>query len=138
MDRLVVVATSGDPATLAELAATCAAAVRAGTSVRVFFRDESIPSICKPSVARELAPGPVAAPEDLGLSDTSELGPESPVHAALDELSGSGDVRLFACSSSLYIWGVGGADLIPAISGVRGLVAFLAEDVAGAARVLTY
>jgi peroxiredoxin family protein len=50
----------------------------------------------------------------------------------------AGDVRLYACSSSLYIWGVEAGDLDPAIHGSRGLIAFLAEDLAGASSVLTF
>ena len=50
----------------------------------------------------------------------------------------AGDVQLFACSSSMYLWGVSAADLLPFMSGSRGLIAFLAEDMEDAAEVLSF
>jgi hypothetical protein len=38
----------------------------------------------------------------------------------------------------MYLWGVSSEDLVPAMAGGRGLIAFLADDLAGAAQVLTY
>jgi peroxiredoxin family protein len=111
--RLAAIVTTGDPAAIEAMAASCSEAARAGARVAVFFRDESIPAI-----RGETSPPRVAA--------------------ALEQLAASGDVRLSACSTSLYLWGLTGKDLIPSIGGVRGLVAFLAEDVAGASSVLTY
>jgi peroxiredoxin family protein len=63
---------------------------------------------------------------------------EESLEAMLVELAAAGDVRLYACTSSMYVWGVSSQDLIPAMAGGRGLIAFLAEDLAGAADVLTY
>lgn len=110
--RVAAIVTTGDPATIRAMAATCGAAGGSGAAVAVLFRDESIPAICTatsvPQVVRALA----------ALADRG--------------------VRLYACSTSLYLWGKSSRDLIPAISGVRGLVAFLAEDLPGASPVLTY
>jgi peroxiredoxin family protein len=47
-------------------------------------------------------------------------------------------VRFYACSSSLAICGLTKEDLIPEIDDVRGLPAFLTEDVAAADKVLTF
>jgi peroxiredoxin family protein len=123
-ERLAAIVTTGDPARLAALVATCQAAADAGSDVRVFFRDESIPSLCR-----------AEARERLGLAEPKD-GPNA--EALLTELAGHANVGLYACSSSLYVWGVTGADLIPAITGTRGLIAFLADDLDGAARVLSY
>jgi peroxiredoxin family protein len=123
--RLAVVLTSGDDQILIDVARTCAAAAASGVAVRVFFRDESIPAICRREVAAHILPP--------GKDPSS-----GPVHAALQELASNGDVRLYACSSSLYIWGVESRDLLPVMSGARGLIAFLAEDLAGASEVRTY
>jgi hypothetical protein len=38
----------------------------------------------------------------------------------------------------MYLWGVTADQLLPAITGGRGLIAFLAEDLAGATRALSY
>lgn len=111
--RIAAIVATGDPAAIEAMATACADAARAGARVAVFFRDESIPAI------------------------RAETSPPR-ISAALDWLVASGDVHLSACSTSLYLWGLTGRDLIPSIGGVRGLVAFLAEDVAGASSVLTY
>ena len=103
------------------MARACRDAAKAGASVRVFFRDESIPAICRPEEARSLA-----------------FETDSEVQAALGELAAHIDTRLYACSSSLYIWGVDAEHLIPALSGARGLIAYLVEDLAGADEILSY
>jgi peroxiredoxin family protein len=121
VSRVAAIVTTADPDRLAELAAACGAAARAGAEVRVFFRDESIPAIIRVEAAHRqgIAPGP----------DVADL---------LAELLAAGSVRLYACSSSLYLWGVSAEDLLPLLSGPRGLVAFLAEDVDGASEVLSF
>jgi peroxiredoxin family protein len=122
--RLAAIVTIGEPGQIRDLAARCAAAARAGASVTLFFRDETIPLICRSDVAARL---------------TDHAGVENGRHVAaiLAELKEAGDVHLHACSSSLYLWGVTAGDLIPPISGARGLIAFLAEDLAEADEVLS-
>ena len=119
--RLAAIVTSADPQKWHELLDLCRAAVGDGTSVRLFFRDESIPAICRPQVQAR-----------LGSPDVPDLA------ASLAELKAAGDVRLHACSSSLYIWGVAATDLIEPLDGARGLIAFLAEDIAEADQVLSF
>ena len=124
--RVAVIVTTGDPQTLAAMARGCQEAAASGSAVRVFFRDESIPAVCKAEVADRLLPQAAASEEQRAAVQ------------ALHELATAGDVRLYACSSSLYLWGVQSADLLPAMSGARGLIAFLAEDLAGASEAHTY
>ena len=57
--------------------------------------------------------------------------------ALLREVRETGDVRLYACSSSMAICGVRAEDLLDGVQ-VRGLTAFLLEEVAGADTVLTF
>lgn len=124
--RIAAVVTTAEPQSTVEMALECAKAARAAASVRVFFRDESIPGICAPAVARRLLGG---------AGGGKPLPSDQKLHRALRELAASGDVRLYACSSSLYVWGVSAQDLLPDIT-ARGLIAFLADDLAGATRVL--
>ena len=56
----------------------------------------------------------------------------------LRDIKASGDVKYYACSSSMAICGLKQEDLIPEIDEVRGLPAFLLEDVATADKVLTF
>lgn len=127
-ERLAAVVTTAEPERTVEMAVVCAETARAGASVRVFFRDESIPRICAPVVARRLLGGAAGG---------KPLPSDRKLRQALHELAASGDVRLYACSSSLYVWGVSAQELLPGIT-VRGLIAFLADDLAGATRVLCY
>jgi peroxiredoxin family protein len=127
--RVAALVTLGDAETFEALVRECTAAARAGDEVRVLFRDESIPAICMDVVRRRLVPDQFA--------DHGERIAAS-VDASLAALAGAGDVRLYACTSSMYLWGVTAQDLLPSIDGGRGLIAFLADDLAGAARVLTY
>ena len=117
--RVAAIVTS-DGKQLREALERCRAAAAEGAAVRVFFRDESIPSLCPPSVWERLAL--------VGVVDVS---------IELAALKGAGDVTLHACSSSLYLWGIAPDDLLPSIDGVRGLIAFLADDLTGADEVLS-
>ena len=125
-EKLAAIVTTGDLERLAELAAICNAAAIEGVEVHVFFRDESIPAICRPD-----------ARQRLGLSDTEGTA-GARIAAQLTELAQADNAELYACSTSLYVWGATAADLIPAIAGARGLIAFLADDLDGATRVLSY
>lgn len=116
-----MIAASGGREIIQQMIAVCEAKAAAGASIRVFFRDESIPAICRPPVCQRLGAEPDPATD-----------------RALAALKAAGDVRLYACSSSLYLWGLSPADLISPLDGARGLIAFLADDVAGAGQVLSY
>ena len=60
------------------------------------------------------------------------------VQKLMREIKQSGDVKYYVCSSSLAISGLKQDDLVPEIDEVRGLPAFLLDDVATADRVLTF
>jgi len=54
------------------------------------------------------------------------------------DIKASGDVKYYVCSSSLEMSGLKRDQLIPEIDEVRGLPAFLLEDVATADKALTF
>ncbi len=137
MKRLAVIVSRGELNSLVQVGTLLMAAVASGVAVRVFFRDEAIYALT-PAGAREarLSDGyrgrEAAVLERLaaqGLHDLPEL---------LRQVKALGDARFYACSSSMAICGVEPADLLPEVDGVRGLTAFLLEDVAAADRVLTF
>jgi peroxiredoxin family protein len=131
--KVAIIVTTGEQATLSEMIRVCGVAARSGASVRVFFRDESIPAIIRQDRSQpEVQAG---AKSRLGSEDDPA---QPPVDELLQTLAAAGDVRMYACSSSLYIWGVDASDLVSSIQGSRGLIAFLAEDLAGAAEALTF
>jgi predicted peroxiredoxin len=112
------------------------AAVGSEMAVRVLFRDEAVWKLTRSRAA------------EINLSETYR-GHEGPVRERLeaqhlDDLAQlladarrAGDVRLYACSSSMAICGVAADELLDGIE-IRGLTAFLLEDVAAADHVFTF
>ena len=60
------------------------------------------------------------------------------LHKLCRDIKASGHVKYYVCSSTLAIAGLKQEDLIPEVDEVRGLPAFLLEDVATADKVLTF
>jgi peroxiredoxin family protein len=137
MNSLAVIVSRGDFNSVVQVATLLMAAVGSGVAVRVFFRDEAVFKITRRG-AREMnfSAGYRGREDTLrenlerqGLSDLPDL---------LRQVKEIGDARLYACSSSIALCGVKADELLPEIDGVRGLTAFLLEDVAKAERVLTF
>jgi hypothetical protein len=129
--KLAAIVTTGDVRRILDLVETCRAAVEKGQAVRLFFRDESIPLIVTPEVRDGVAPAVPPPTQEARERDAQGLA------VALADLATLPHVELSACSSSLYLWGLKAGDLIPAMSGARGLIAFLADDLDGAQQVLS-
>jgi peroxiredoxin family protein len=127
--HVAIIVTRGDPTTLRALFDRCQAAQAEGQTLRVFFRDEAIPTLCQVSVAERLG-----WPDNVG--GDAEL--SGWYRAALTELTAAGAAQLYACTSSLYIWGLTAAELMPCVTGGRGLIAFLADDLVEAAAVYCF
>jgi hypothetical protein len=136
LGRVAAILTVCDLERLIALIDTCLKLARDGASVRVFFRDESIPFICLPATRRRLLGDDPDAREFSAPERVSHDG-LAVCLARRGELAGAGDVQLYACTSSLYLWGVTSDDLLPVLTGGRGLIAFLADDLAGASTMLT-
>ncbi len=136
MKRMAVIASRGSLNSIVQLATLLMASVASGIEVRVFFRDEAIAA-----VTRE-------GQRALKLSEVYR-GRESEVHERLvaqglvdvgrllAEVRELGDVKLYACSSSMAIAGTRAEDLVDGVE-MRGLTAFLLEDMAAADQVLTF
>jgi len=136
VNTLAVIASRGSFNSLVQVATLLMAAVGSGLAVRVFFRDEAVLKVTKTG-AQEINLSEVyrgheaAVRERLGAQELTDL------PRLLREVKELGDVRLYACSSSMAICGVGAEDLLDGIE-VRGLTAFLLEEVAAADKVLTF
>ena len=136
MKTLAVLASRGSFNSLVQVVTLLMAAVGCEIAVRVFFRDEAVLKLTKARIGEmnlsEAYAGQEAAVRDRlaaqGLTDLAGL---------LRYVRESGDVRLYACSSSMAICGLSGEDLLDGIE-ARGLTTFLLEDVATADRVLTF
>ncbi len=113
------------------------AAISSEISVRVFFRDEAVLKITKAGAKeirlsegyRGLEGETVERLRAQNLIDLPRL---------MRDVKEAGDVRLYACSSSMAICGVSREALLDEIDEVRGITAFLLEDVIEADRVLTF
>jgi peroxiredoxin family protein len=133
---LAVIASRGSYNSLIQVLTLLMAAVGSGIAVRVLFRDEAVLKVTK------------AGAEGINLSEAYR-GHEEAVRARLAaqgladlprllrEIQRDGCVRLYACSSSMAISGVRAEDLLDGIE-VRGLTAFLLDELASADRVLTF
>ncbi len=136
MKSLAVMVSGGSTTNLIQVLTLLMAAVHSDMKVRVLFRDESVKRLAPASInALEPSPAYAGDPElarrlaKLDLADVRRL---------CRDIKASGDVKYYVCSSSLAIWGMKQADLIDEVDEVRGLPAFLLEDVATADRVLTF
>jgi peroxiredoxin family protein len=135
--RLAVIVARGELNSLVQAATLLIAAVASGVAVRVFFRDEAIPAITRAG-ARALRLSPVYQGQEAAVRQRLAAQGLDDVAGLLRAIKEGGDARLYACSSSLAIWGAEPDQLLPEIDEVRGLTAFLLDDVAAADHVLTF
>jgi len=134
---LAVIASRGETNALVHVATLLMAAVASGGAVRVFFRDEAIFGITREGAATMRFSEGYRGREAAVRSRLSQQGLDD-VGALFSQVKEIGDAKLWACSSSMAICGVRPDDLLPVVDGVRGLTAFLLEDVAKADHVLTF
>jgi peroxiredoxin family protein len=136
VNTLAVIASRGSFNSLVQVVTLLMAAVGSGVAVRVFFRDEAVLKVTK-SRAREINLSEAYRGQERDVRERLSAQGLTDLPGLLAGIKASGDVRLFACSSSMAICGVKAEDLLDGIE-VRGLTAFLLEDVAAADRVLTF
>ncbi len=134
---LAVIVSRGETNSLVQVATLLMAAVGSGGVVRVFFRDEAIFGITRDGAATIRFSEAYRGREAAVRSRLAQQGLDD-VPALFAQVKEVGDAKLWACSSSMAICGARSDDLLPVIDGVRGLTAFLLEDVANADHVLTF
>ncbi len=137
MKALAIIVSGGSTNNFIQVLTLLMAAVHSDMHVRVLFRDESVFRLQPGRInALELSSAYAAGAEGvrqrLAKHDLTDL------HKLVRDIKASGDVRYYVCSSSLAICGLTREELIPEIDEVRGLPAFLLEDVAAADKVLTF
>ena len=137
MKSLAIIVSGGSTNNLIQVLTLLMASVHASIKARVFFRDESVFRLTPAAINKsELSSayhhdtdGVQARLKQLDLVD---------LHKLCRDIKASGDVKYYVCSSSLAISGLKREDLIPEIDDIRGLPAFLLEDIATADKVLTF
>ncbi len=137
MKSLAILVSGGSTNNFIQVLTVLMAAVHSDLRVRVFFRDESLfrlrpQSINAIEMSSAYGTDATSVQQRLKKLDLLDL------HKLCRDIKDSGDVKYYACSSSLAICGLTRNDLIPEIDEVRGLPSFLLEDVASADKVLTF
>ncbi|MGH7628722.1 MAG: DsrE family protein [Gemmatimonadales bacterium] len=136
MKILAVIASRGNFNSLVQVATLLMAAVGSGIAVRVFFRDEAVFKVTKTG-AKDMNLSEVYRGHEEAVLERLSAQGLIDLPSLLREVREMGDVRLYACSSSMAICGVRAEHLLDGVE-VRGLTAFLLEEIAGADRVLTF
>ena len=136
MKSLAVIVSGGSTNNLIQVLTLLMAAVHSDVKARVLFRDESVFRLRTGSInTLELSPAYASA---SGVEARLAQHDLADAHKLARDIKASGDVKYYVCSSSLAICGLKREELIPEIDEVRGLPAFLLEDIAHADKVLTF
>ena len=137
MKSLAVLVSGGSTNNLVQVLTLLMAAVHSDWKARVFFRDESLFRLTKTGVKEQVWSEGYRGKE----AETAQRYKKhelDDLQTLCRQIKESGDVKLYACSSSMALNGLKPEELIPEIDGVRGLPAFLLEDVAHADHLLTF
>lgn len=137
MTSIAILVSGGSTNNLIQVLTVLMAAVHADMKVRVLFRDESVFRLRPSAMNRVELTGPLAQ-DVAGFQQRAKQLELTDLHQLCRDIKASGDVQYLVCSSSLALSGLTREDLIPEIDDVRGMPAFLLEDVASADRVLTF
>ena len=136
MKSLAVIVSGGTTTDLIQALTLVMAAVHEDLKTRVLFRDASVFRLTPGNINRLELSEPYRRDADGVQRRLAKL-ELTDLHKLCRDLKASGDVKYYVCSSSLAICGLTPEQLIPEIDEVRGLPAFLKEDVAVADTVLT-
>jgi peroxiredoxin family protein len=137
MKSLAIIVSGGSTNNLIQVLTLLMAAVHSEIKARVFFRDESVFRLT-PANVNKVELSDAYAHDEAAVQVRLKKHELSDVPKLLRDIKASGDVKYYVCSSSLAICGLKQEDLVPEIDEVRGLPAFLLEDVANADKVLTF
>ena len=136
MKSLAVIVSGGSTNNLIQVLTLLMASVHSDIKTRVLFRDESLFRLTPQKINQlELS---AAYGQDATLKARLAKHELTDLHKLVRDIKASGDVKYYVCSSSLAVSGLRQEDLIPEIDEVRGLPAFLLEDIANADKVLTF
>jgi peroxiredoxin family protein len=136
--RLAIIVAGGSFNNLVQVATLIRTAAGAGSVVRVLFRDAAVLSLRRDRIDG-LAFSPEFADREAATLALLEAADFEDLAGFLRDAKEHGDdVKLYACTSSLYYCDTQPDELIAAIDGPRALSAFLGEEIATADTVLTF
>ena len=137
MKSLAVLVSGGSTNDLIQVLTLLMAAVHEDMTARVLFRGESVFRLTPAAINRQEFSDAYRRDADNVARRIAKLD-LADLHKLCRDIKASGDVRYYVCSSSLELSGLKRSELIPEIDDIRGLPAFLSEDMAQADTVLTF
>jgi peroxiredoxin family protein len=137
MTSLALIISGGSLNQFVQVITLLMAAVHSDLSVRVLFRDEAVLRLTAEGLG-QIALSPAFREQASAYLDRLKQHDLVDLRRLLADIKASGDVKLYACSSSLALAGIRREALIAEVDDVRGVPAFLLEDVATADRVFTF
>lgn len=135
--KMAIIATRGSHTALVNLCTTIMAAAISEMTVRVFLRDEALYRMDRRRI-REVVLPDIFEPEggeirkrltEMNLIDLTAL---------IASAKAQGDVRIYACSSSMGIFGMKAEDLSEGVDEVCGMTSFLLDEILEAQKVLSF
>ena len=137
LKKLAIIVSNGSFNNLEQVATFAMAAAVCDVAVRVFFRDEAVLKMTKAHINEfnlsEAFKGTEA--ETLKRFQTAKVGD---LLGLWQEVKKQGDVKLYACTSSMFLCGVTKEALVDEIDEPRGLTSFMLEEMDDADHVLTF
>ena len=137
MKSLAVIVSGGSTNNFIQVLTLLMASVHNEISVRVLFRDEAVFRLT-PERINTIELSQAYSADTEGVVGRMKKHDLTDLRKLCRDIKASGDVKYYVCSSSLAVIGLKREALIGEIDEVRGLPAFLAEDVAAADHVLTF
>ncbi|HLG22102.1 MAG TPA: DsrE family protein [Candidatus Manganitrophaceae bacterium] len=134
---MAIIVTRGTHNAIVTVLTMVMAAAVCEMSVRIFFRDEAVYKLSKKMIS-ELNFSEVYAGVEAELKKNYQSTGMVDLQKAIRDVKSQGDVKLYACTSSMALCGLTPDDLIPEIDEARGLTSFLLEEMDEADTVLTF
>lgn len=136
MKSLAVMVSGGSSNNFIQVLTLLLASVHSEITTRVLFRDASLFRVTKDGV-KQWSWSPEYQGQEAALLERLKKHDLADLQKLLNQIKASGDVKLYACSSSLALAGFDAKALLPELDGVKGLTSFLLEEMATADQVVS-
>lgn len=134
---MAIIATRGSHTALVNLCTTIMAAALSEMTVRVFLRDEALYRMDRNRIKEVVLPD-IFGPDSASIREKLAGMKLLDLTALLQSAKAQGDVRIFACSSSMGIFSMKEEDLSDGVDEVCGMTSFLLDEVLEAQTVLSF
>jgi peroxiredoxin family protein len=135
--KMAIIATQCSHTALINLLTTVMAGAVSEISVRVLFRDEALFRLERKR-AKTIVLSEIFGSEHASIRNRLGEMKLLDLPGLLQNAKSQGDVRLYACSSSMAIFKMEKKDLVDGIDDIRGMTSFLLDEVLEAQTVLCF